>query len=138
MRQHFMTSMWGLATAALLIATPVRAGALVNVGVNAPAVTLAGETSRSSVRGVAGRSADHGGDVRTPAATVPEAASGETETGGGWNELVCTGCVATATLGLFMGGLQSLPVLLANPELVGTFTGVCIVACRTVIEEMLK
>lgn len=102
MRSIFTSIMWGLAMAALLIATPVRAVAL--------------ETP-----------ADRG------AAVV-----GTTDAGGGWNEVVCAGCVAAATLTLFTGGIKMLPVLLANPEMIGTFTGMCVVACESAIKEMLK
>ena len=52
--------------------------------------------------------------------------------------MVCAGCVAAATFSLFLGGIEMLPVLLANPEMIGTFTGVCLMACRSVIQEMLK
>lgn len=126
MRSFLMSCLWGLATAALLVATPVRAAGARLSSVT-PVTTIA---SASSVTPPA--------SFVFTAPTPSVVADLASETGGGWNEVVCAGCVAAATVTLFLGGIEMLPVLLANPEMIGTFTGVCLMACKSVIQEMLK
>jgi hypothetical protein len=124
---------WALATAALMVATPLRAVALDRgVPAHATSVRSAATTTGSPV-------AFGAVAAPTPAPATLETAFGSAnETGGGWNEIICAGCVGVATYALFSGGITMLPVMLANPELVGTLTGACLVACRSVITEMLK
>lgn len=133
MRETFMHFAWALATAALMVATPLRAaavdrGAPAHVSSVRSAATTAG--SLLALRAVT---------APTPAPATLDAAFGTAnETGGGWNEILCAGCVGVATYALFSGGITMLPVMLATPEIVGTLTGACLMACKSVITEMLK
>ncbi len=133
MRVAFMHFTWALATAALMVATPLRAVALDRgAPVHATSVRSAATTTSTAVA------------LGATTAPTPTPAALETvfdstnETGGGWNEILCAGCVGVATYALFSGGITMLPVMLANPEVVGTLTGACLMACKSVITEMLK
>lgn len=124
MRPFITHLAWGLATAALLIGTPLRAAGL------PPALTNATVPNVVAPRDVPAGNA----------ASAPPAAAllaDLDETGGGLSELQCAICVGAATFALFSGGTSMLPVLLTNGTTVGTIAGACLMACRSVLEDLM-
>lgn len=116
---------WGLATAALLIGTPLRAAGLSTVRPSVTAPNI-----------IAPRDAAPENTVRAnPNAAL--SAVLDDETGGGLGELQCAVCVGAATFALFSGGTSMLPVLLTNTTTVGTIAGACLMACRSVLEDLM-
>lgn len=146
MRKALMNLAWGLATAALAIATPLRAVAettSVRTGQNGSITYVARAITPNAAGGILANSTTRVGSS-TLAANAPSAfkspaiSVSDAEVGGGWDELICAGCVGVAAYTLFTGGAIMLPVLLTNPTAVGTLTGACIMACRSVLEEMME
>lgn len=125
---------WGLATVALVVATPLSSAALERPPLAHPAsVAPAGVAALPAVTARAIAPAMPNATRHT---TVPIAES--PETGRGWAELYCMGCVGLGTLALYSGGISMLPVILANPDAVAVLAGSCLMACRSVLETMMK
>jgi hypothetical protein len=118
MRKALQILAWGLAVAAMVVATPLRAGATGGAGYALAAQSTADAPSHVQAN-----------TPRTPVVM---------EVGGGWDELLCAACVGAATYALFSGGTVALPVLLSNTGTVGTLAGACLNACKSVIGEMMK
>lgn len=120
MRHAIQRLTTGLAAAALILATPVDATGFAPQRSLTP---LAVTTTTGPV------SPQDGAAPRPPQANAAE-------TGGGWSEVYCLGCVGVAGYALATGGTVMLPVLLANAEMVGTFGATCLYACRSLIKQM--
>jgi hypothetical protein len=131
MRQTLMHLAWGLATAALAIATPLRA-----IGSpDTPPMTAAAATAMTATATpAAALPANAGAAVNTPPVASPTTG----EYGGGWSQVYCAACVGLGAYALFAGGFTMLPVILANPAAYGTFSGTCVLACRSVLDDLMK
>jgi len=131
MRQTLMHLAWGLATAALAIATPLRA-----IGSpDTPPMTAAAATAMTATATpAAALPANAGAAVNTPPVASPTTG----EYGGGWSQVYCAACVGLGAYALFAGGFTMLPVILAHPAAYGTFSGTCVLACRSVLDDLMK
>lgn len=130
MRQTLMHLAWGLATAALAIATPLRA-----IGSpDTPPMTAAATAMTATATPAAALPANAGAAVNTPPVASPTTG----EYGGGWSQVYCAACVGLGAYALFAGGFTMLPVILANPAAYGTFSGTCVLACRSVLDDLMK
>ncbi len=132
MRQTLMHLAWGLATAALAIATPLRA-----IGSpDTPPMTAAAAATAMTATATpaAALPANAGAAVNTPPVASPTTG----EYGGGWSQVYCAACVGLGAYALFAGGFTMLPVILANPAAYGTFSGTCVLACRSVLDDLMK
>lgn len=129
---------WGLATVALAIATPVRAAAFERPIAGRAVPTAATPTIARADLSVRANTTIP--EANTIAVTTPRAVVNiptQSETGAGWAELYCVGCVALGTYALYTGGISMLPIILANPEAVGALTGLCLTACRSALEALM-
>jgi hypothetical protein len=124
MRPFITHLAWGLATAALLIGTPLRAAGLPSARATATAPNATAPRDAAPENAV----------PAIPNAALPVVLD---ETGGGLGELQCAVCVGAATFALFSGGTSMLPVLLTNTTTVGTIAGACLMACRSVLEDLM-
>lgn len=135
MRQTLMHLAWGLATAALAIATPLRAiGSPDTPPMTAAAATAMTATAMTAAAPAAALPANAGAAVNTPPVASPTTG----EYGGGWSQVYCAACVGLGAYALFAGGFTMLPVILANPAAYGTFSGTCVLACRSVLDDLMK
>jgi hypothetical protein len=57
------------------------------------------------------------------------------EVGGGWDEVVCAGCVAAGTM-MLLSGASGFTLLVNNPSVIPAILQVCLKACRSAIEEL--
>lgn len=150
MRKALMNLAWGLATAALAIATPLRAVAEttgVRTGQNGSTTYAARAFTPNAAGGllahrtssVVSSAFSANAPLAFPStSTSASTLASDAEVGGGWDEIICAGCVGVAAYTLFTGGAIMLPVLLTNTSTVGTLTGACLLACRSVFEEMME
>jgi hypothetical protein len=136
MRAIFNHLAWGLATIALVVATPIQAAAgsrtAAPVSASAPAA-MSGSGHALDTHGMSA--------ITTQAAvsnTFAAAALQQQDTGQGWAELYCMACVGLGALALYSGGITMLPVILSNPATFGTLAGTCLLACESAIEKLLK
>ncbi|WP_396223938.1 hypothetical protein [Gemmatimonas sp.] len=136
MRQTLMHLAWGLATAALIIATPLRAIGSPNMPPRAPVAA----TTALPTTALTGAAITAALPVTADAAVnaAPVASPIASEYGGGWTQVYCAACVGLGAYALFAGGFTMLPVILANPAAYGTFSGTCVIACRSVLDDLMK
>lgn len=137
MRQTLMHLAWGLATAALAIATPLRAIGSPDtppMTAAAAATAMTATAMTATATPAAALPANAGAAVNTPPVASPTTG----EYGGGWSQVYCAACVGLGAYALFAGGFTMLPVILANPAAYGTFSGTCVLACRSVLDDLMK
>ena len=137
MRTVFTNFAWTLATAALVVATPLQTAADSASRTTIPIPTAAGTTTTAGDGAVRTTSSP---DIARAATTSAFAAATvqRQDTGRGWAELYCMTCVGLGTLALYSGGITMLPVILGNASMYGTLAGTCLLACESVINTLLK
>jgi hypothetical protein len=127
---------WGLATAALVIATPLRAIGSPDTPPMAPVAATTAVTTTAMPAADIPAALPATADAAVNAALLASPTTGEY--GGGWSQVYCAACVGLGAYALFAGGFTMLPVILANPAAYGTFSGTCVLACRSVLDDLMK